>query len=118
MLVSEFTSEFMLMRASMGCNLRNWRSAAGRGRTRFAIKGSHTCSVHGCHPSWSPPTGGQSAAATVPASESFGCGYCADIATYSVWILNFETANCAAVPDPALTASSATVGNAPPSTVE
>jgi hypothetical protein len=36
---------------------------------------------------------------TSPAPESFGYGYCADIAICSVSILNFDTANCAAVPD-------------------
>jgi hypothetical protein len=116
LLASEFMSEFMLMPASIGCTLKNGRSTEARGRTRFTIEGSHTCSVHGRPPSWSPPTGGQSVAATVPVPESFG--YCADVATYSVWILNFKTANCAAVPDPLLAASSTTVGNALPSAVE
>jgi len=118
LLASEFMSEFMLMRASIGCTLRNGRSTEARGRTRFTIEGSHARSVHGCPRIVEPPSGGLSAAAAAPAPESFGYGYCADVATYPVWILNFKTAVCAAVPDPAPAASFATDGNALPSAVE
>ena len=47
-----------------------------------------------------------------PAPESFGWGYCADVATFSVSILNLETAACAAVLDVAVVAPSGTDGSA------
>jgi len=53
----------MLMRASVGCTLRNWRSTPDCSWNRFAIERGHACSVRGCPASWSPPSGGAESAA-------------------------------------------------------
>jgi hypothetical protein len=54
------------------------------------------------------------AGAVIPTSDrgSGTYGYCTDDATCSVSILNLETATCAAVPDLAVVAASATDGSA------
>jgi hypothetical protein len=48
----------MLVRTGIGGAHKNRRSSVGRGWSRFAIIGRHTCSVCGCAASWSPPSGG------------------------------------------------------------